>query len=70
MGWIPYSPYRVRVAIRTRGLTASDIARRSKGTLSFSTVRNMERGIYDRVESARLEALAKALYIPIKELQE
>jgi transcriptional regulator with XRE-family HTH domain len=70
MAWIPYSPYRVRVAIRTRGLTASDIARRSRGVLSPATIRNLEKSVYQQVESARLTALAKALYIPVEELQE
>jgi len=70
MGWIPYSPYRVRVAIRTRGLTASDVARRSKGVLSPATIRNLEKGVYQQVESGKLESLSRALYCALEDLQE
>jgi transcriptional regulator with XRE-family HTH domain len=69
MAHVTYDPKKIRTAIRGRGLTANDISRRSRGALSPNVIRNMETGLNKTVQEAKLEALARALYVPVDDLR-
>lgn len=68
MAHTTYSPYRVRTAIRSRGLTANDIARRSRGALSPNSIRNLEKGLHRTVQEDKLHILARVLYVSVEDL--
>ncbi len=68
MAWIAYDPRGVRNAIALKGLSAEDVARRTDGRMSGETIRRMQKGTHPTCESAKLETLARALYLDIEEL--
>jgi hypothetical protein len=69
MSWIAYDPRAVRRAIVLKGLSAEDVARRTDGRLSGETIRRMQKGAHPTCESAKLETLARALYVDTEELR-
>jgi hypothetical protein len=69
MAWIAYDPRAVRNAIALKGLSSEDVARRTKGRLSGETIRRMQRGVHPTCESAKLETLARALFVDTEDLR-
>jgi transcriptional regulator with XRE-family HTH domain len=64
-----YSPTAIRRAIRGKGLSSVDVAKRSKGILTYQTILKLEQGKQKRVAVDKLEALARALFVPVEELR-
>jgi hypothetical protein len=69
MPWIRYDPKAVRDAITRKGLSAEDVARRTRGKVSGETIRRLQKGTHTTCESAKLEVLAHALSLDVEVLR-
>ena len=68
MMWIEHDPKRVKTLMRQKRLTTLGVARRSRGQLSQPTVSRLASGKTRKSQSAKIEALAKVLYVPVETL--
>ncbi len=61
--------YDPRTIMLSRGLTAGDVAKRARGKVARTTVRNLILGERPTAQENTLEALARALYVNRGELR-
>jgi transcriptional regulator with XRE-family HTH domain len=64
-----YNPDVLRSILSRKGITPNDVARRTRGEVSASTIKNMRRGIRPTVRTGTVETLAKVLYVDEDELR-
>ena len=65
---VEYAPRKVKNMILRRGLTPVDVAARSGGRVGKSAVYNIIKGQYGKTLAAKLEAVARALSVPLEDL--
>jgi transcriptional regulator with XRE-family HTH domain len=64
-----YNPDALRSILSRKGITPNDVARRTRGEVSASTIKNMRRGKRPTVRTGTVETLAKVLYVDEDELR-
>jgi transcriptional regulator with XRE-family HTH domain len=64
-----YNPDALRSILSRKGITPNDVARRTRGEVSVSTIKNMRRGKRPTVRTGTVETLAKVLYVDEDELR-
>jgi hypothetical protein len=69
VAWVVYDPHSLRTIMNTRGLNAGDVARRTRGKVARTTVRNVLIGARPTAQEKTLEAIARALYVSRAELR-
>jgi hypothetical protein len=69
VAWVVYDPQSLRTIMNTRGLNAGDVARRTRGKVARTTVRNVLIGARPTAQEKTLEAIARALYVSRAELR-
>ena len=69
MAWEVYDPRTIRTIMLSRGLTAGDVAKRTRGKVGRTTVRNLILGERETAQEKTLAAVAKALYVSVDKLR-
>jgi hypothetical protein len=69
MAWKEYNPKALRLLMLSRNLNAGDVARRTRGKVGRTTVRNLILGERETAQEKTLAAVAKALYVSRDELR-
>lgn len=69
MAWETYNPRTIRNLLLDRGITAGDLSRRTKGRVGRATIRELTVGRNPTTQTATLQAVAKALSVPMEDLQ-
>ena len=67
---VKYSPDKVRVLMRRKGLSTRDVASRSSRKIGHSSVSRMASGEYEKAQEEKLKALASALGVTMEDLLE
>ena len=68
MKTVQYDPTTIKNLIARRGLNPVDAAARTNGKVGKSAIYDMQKGQYGRTQMVKLEAVAKALSVPVKDL--
>jgi hypothetical protein len=69
MSWVAYDPQSLRSIMHRRGLNAGDVAKRTRGKVGRTTVRNVMIGARPTAQEKTLEAIAGALYVSVDKLR-
>ena len=64
-----YDGYRLKTILLEKGLTPADLAKRTRGEVSMSTIKNMIHQRRPTVREGTLLILASALSVPVEDLQ-
>ena len=67
---VKYDPQAVKTLMTRKGLSARDVASRSRGKIGHSSVSRLASGEYEKAQENKLKALASALGVAMEDLLE
>lgn len=65
---VEYNPKNIKTLMIRRGLNPVDISKRTRGAVGKSAIYDMTKGQYGKTQTIKLQAVAKALSVPLEDL--